>query len=582
MKRPSDLSLGAALFLQERAIGPLVALLARRPRAAAGVTVALLALFFFGTGLLGLNFGSHWDEPYQVTGLSDCVSRLTLAPQFYIYNGLYFGLGVPALLSLTARPLGGVVRELCRAQPPIGEPTGWPVVRAFQGAADGALHSQAYLLRTRGLFLALSTLALVWVYLIVRGLYPRRFLPALAATVFLAGCWQFQYHARFIAVDAPLAAFAALELLCLTRAVTAPSPGRLVRWYCGAAAAAGLMLAGKATGASGLVPIAVFPWLAAGMLGGGARRRLALTLLGLAVLFVVTFVFSPAVFLDPFRYMAQLRATQRDYNLTAIDHPHYVAGFLEHVRRLSVWFLAVVPSRFAAPALCFSGLALVGLGELLRRHRRLTLIWLTFVAAALAGLTTSKLLIVRNDLVLIPFMAVAFGIGVTVVGDRLRRPDLKIGLALLVVGTVIANGIWMFTAGLSVRTTTAGTIKAAVQRDLEQPPRPIRVSPALHDLMKVPLDRHYRCQPADLGHPVPHSVLLKFAEYDDPRWRANRLHFHRAVYSSWEVDYDWNSPAWIGNFYDQRVVRLNLDDARSMGLDMGAYWDCLPSATTAP
>jgi hypothetical protein len=576
MKRWTELSLSAALFLQERVLAPLAARLARRPGAAAGVTVAFLALFFFGTGLLGLDFGRHWDEPYQINGLTDCVDKLTLFPQRYIYHGLYFGLGVPVMLALTLRPFGQALSELLRAPTPIANLGALPAMRTFQQSANRALNSHAYLLGTRGLVLAISTLTLVWVYLTVRRLYPRRYLPAVAAAAFVAGCWELQYHARFIAVDAPIAAFAALELLLLTHAATAPSPGRATRWYCAAAVAAGLMLACKATGVFGLVPIAAFPGLMSETLGGRARRRLVLTLRGMLALFVTAFVLSPAVFLDPLRYVAQLRVTQRDYNLMAIDHPHYVTGFFEHFRRLSVWFLAVVPSHFVLPALCFSGLALIGVVELLRRHRRLTLTWLTFVAASIAGLTPNRLLIVRNDLMLIPFMAVAFGAGVMLVGDRLPRRHLRYALALLVAGTVVANGTWLFTAGLSVRTTTEAKINAAVQRDLERHPRPIRISPALHDLMKLPLDRYYRCQPAALDRPVPRSVLLKYSEYDDPRWRANRLHFHKALYSSWEVNYDWNSPAWIGNFYNQRVARITLEDARTIGLDMRPYWDCLP------
>ena len=576
MKRLSDTTLSAALFLRERAIAPLAARLARRPRAVAGIAVAFLALFFFGTGLMGLDFGRHWDEPYQITGLTECVTNLTLFPQRHIYHGLYFGLGVPMLFALTARPFGQALGELFGTTAPIGDPSSMPAVRAFQQSAENALQSHAYLLGTRGFFLAISTLTVVFVYLTVRRLNPRRYLPAVAAAAFVAGCWELQYHARFIAVDAPMAAFAALELLFLTHAFAAPSPSRATRWYCGAAVAAGLMLACKATGAFGLVPIAVFPWLMSGMPDGRARRRLTQALLGLLILFATAFVLSPAVFLDPFRYVAQLRVTQGDYNLRAIEHPHYVSGFFEHLRRLSVWFLAVVPSRFVPPALCFSGLALVGVAELLRRHRRLTLTWLTFVAAVILGLTPNRLLIVRNDLMLIPFMAVAFGAGVMAVGDRLRRPDLRYALALLVAGTIVANGTWLFTAGLSVRTTTEATINAAVQRDLEHHRRPIRVSPALYDLMRLPLDRYYHCQPAALDQALPRSVLLKYSEYDDPKWRANRLHFHKALYSSWEVNYDWNSPAWIGKFYDQRIARITLDDARAIGLDMRPYWDCIP------
>jgi len=576
MKRWSDIALSSALFLRERAVAPLATRLARRPRAAAGVTVAFLALFFFGTGLMGLDFGRHWDEPYQITGLTECVTKLTLFPQRYIYNGLYFALGVPVLFVLTARPFGQALGELLRTATPIGDPGTVPAVRALQRSADNALQSHAYLLGTRGFFLAISSLAVVWVYLTMRRLYPRRYLPAVAAAAFVAGCWELQYHARFIAVDAPMASLAALELLLLTLAFAAQSPSRATRWYCGAAVAAGLMLACKATGAFGLVPIAVFPWLTFETLGCRPGRRLTLTLLGLLVLFVVAFVFSPAVFLDPFRYITQFRVTQSDYNLRAIDHPHYVTGVFEHIRRLSVWFLAVVPSRFALPALCFSGLALVGVAELFRRHKRLTLTWLAFAAVSVAGLATNHLLIVRNDLMLIPFMAVAFGVGVMAVSDRLRRLDLKCALALLVAGTFVANGTWLYAAGRSVQTTTEATINAAVQHDIEHHPRPIRVSPALHDLMKASLNRYYRCQPAALDQPAPRSVLLKFSEYDDPRWRANRFHFHKALYSSWEVNYDWNSPAWIGHFYSQRVARIKLDDARAIGLDMRAYWDCIP------
>ena len=82
---------------------------------------------------------------------------------------------------------------------------------------------------------AVTTLSIVWMFLAALRCMPRRRGAALAAAGLLAFSWELGYHARWIAVDAPLAQFCALELFFFCAAWRAPSDGPVLRWYCAAA-----------------------------------------------------------------------------------------------------------------------------------------------------------------------------------------------------------------------------------------------------------------------------------------------------------------------------------------------------------
>lgn len=87
-----------------------------------------------------------------------------------------------------------------------------------------AIDTRGYLFQVRSVFLVVSALEIVWVYLAGWVLTRRWWQATLAAAIFGLS-WELAYHARWMTNDCLLAQFSALCLLLL--APSPPGPTRL-------------------------------------------------------------------------------------------------------------------------------------------------------------------------------------------------------------------------------------------------------------------------------------------------------------------------------------------------------------------
>lgn len=544
-----------------------------RARAVSRIGVALLVGYFCLTGWLGIDFGTHWDEWYQSAGLLKCVKRMLLLPQDFIYNGMYFLLGMPLLLVHLARYFPAIAREISTRDPSLSLDLGaLASVKTLQEDATKLLAGKAYLVEARTLFLCLSALSIIWVYLTVLRLCPRRYLAALGGAAFLALSWEFQYHARILAIDAPLAQFLALEFLLFCSAWRAVDAPRFALWSVATGFVGGMVFACKTTGIFALLPVVSMPlirrevWL--------RRPRVALVAAGASAFFVAAFLFSPASFLDPIHYVETMRYVARDYNsLASPSRPHYVSGLIEHIWRLGAWFGGAVPSPTLLFSIAGTTVATTGLVVLFRRHPRMMGTWGLFVAVSLACIAQSRLMIVRQYLMFVPLMAVAFGVGITSLRFKIRRATVRSALVVVLIVGFGLNERWLLTAALSVRTTSADTIKAELWRDIRSAMRPIRLSKTVHDLLVPDIDSLYRCDKADLQDRAISTVVMRFG--DSGEIKANRLHGFDWVYSSHEANYDFY-PTWIGNHSGDRILRIAVAALPDLGIQITTWVDCWP------
>jgi hypothetical protein len=547
--------------------------LQRHPRATAAIGLLLLVGTFCFTGWWGVDFGWHWDEWYHTKGLTKCFERMQLLPQDYIYNGMYFLLALPLLIVHLGPKLPAIVHELNGRTPVFAlDVNSLDSVKALQTDATTLLGSGRYLLEARTLFLFVSAAAIVWVYLAMLRLFPRRYFAALAAAAFLALSWEYQYHARMIAIDAPLAQFAALQLLLLICAWQAAGAGRFAGWLAAAAVAGGIVLGCKTTGIFAVMPLVLLPWLRRD--GWRWHQRMALSSMAGIVFFVTTFAVSPGMFLDPLHYYETMRYVAWDYNQQAgPSRTYYVANIGDHLGRVSAWFLGSVPAPSLWRALPVAAVAVFGLVVLFRRHRRLIIAWGAFAAALFAFLSTNHLLIVRQYLVFIPLMAIAFGAGVTQLRFRIRDARVR---ALLTVALVIGfalNGRWLFASAHSVRTTTADTIKAELVADLLGKRRRVMLTKRVNALIASEIAGAYRCAPADVFDYSQRSVIMYYGDSGDVR--ANRPYALERAYSSHEVNYDWYS-SWGGYHSGDRILRYPIDMFTSLRIALPDTFDCVP------
>jgi len=522
-------------------------------------------------GAVGLDFGTHWDEWYHVKGVASCVERLSLLPDALSYGGPYFTLGLLVVLTNDWRDVLGMLHDL-RTLPRSVDVSALPSVLHFKASANALLATPGYLVQVRAVFLALSALSILWVYLAALRCWPRRNGVALAAAAFMGLSWEFGFHARWVAIDAPLTMFSALELFLFCGVWKAHGPAAIRRWYCGLAAAAGAVFACKLTGAFAFLPMFLTPFLLQRI--AGLRARMLLAAFGCGVFLLVAFALSPASFLDPLHFLNVLRSGSADYNNTGPGYPYYV-GLFEHVWRLMLWLAAVMPSPFPAVALAFTALVLLGIGNLLRRETRMTLSWLTFIISFGAVFTHNHLMIVRQYLMFIPFLALGFARGAALVWDRLRGTGREAAVfAVAVAVAFVANGVFETRKAWHITSDSAESIAAEAAHDLLKDKRPVRMSRVVKERLSSRLGTRYTCRPAEVANKtITHFLALQ----QEHRWLANRLNAFRKVYGAGEVNLN-DYTDWAGRLASVRIVDASMDVMTALGRNMSVDLDCYPAS----
>src|SRR3990172_9748064 len=124
----------------------------RLPALAKQLPALLIFALFVSSGLRGIDFGYHWDEGgWQFLPVKQMVSSGVLVVCYFISPS--FSLWVVLLPALGT----GIRAGLDGAS-----------VREVQGVMVSEFDRPEYLLTVRTLFLLISALAIVWVYLAVR------------------------------------------------------------------------------------------------------------------------------------------------------------------------------------------------------------------------------------------------------------------------------------------------------------------------------------------------------------------------------------------------------------------------------
>lgn len=546
---------------------------AREAKPAATIAVALLTVFSFLVGLGGIDFGSHWDEWYHVDGMRQIVDGTSLfLSSHQSYGGPYFYLGLPVLLVRRYREVGAIFHELVTRSPyGISDLNSFVSVRAFKEAANLTMASKEYLLGVRGVFLAFSCSAIVWAYLAMLRLYPKRYYIAAAVAAFVALSWQLQYHARMLAIDAPTAAVAALALFFFCAAYRARERVPFGLWYVALAAAAGMAFGFKAPAAPFIVPVLLLPWFHP--LPAERKVKLAIMLAGLFTFAVFVFLVSPTLFVDPLHFLTMLRSGSADYNDDrALTHPHYVRTAWEHIGFFVLWMAGYVPSPYRVLAVLSSVVALWGCLRLARKERALMKIWAAFFGLFVLVFMRNHLMIPRQYLMWIPFWALAFGVGLirlSAVTSGWARALVPLGVLVL----VVANGSWAVGAMNSIRHPDPDAYLAAARDDLLRDARPVLISGRVYGKLGASLSKTYQCTASPR---VPQAKML-VSYVDEHAAFMERYPTFERVYSSVDVDYDWY-PSWVGKTRDSRIVVMRTSEIIRQGFDFHDTFLCTPTS----
>ena len=495
----------------------------------------LLLTLFVVTDLRGIDFGFHWDErEYHIDSARTMLTSGVFLARPYVYPGFSkFLVLVPSVGNgLSALRNGADIRQ---------------VVAAMASAFD----APNYLLQARSVFVIVTALSILWVYLTVRILAGRWWQATLAAAI-LGSSWELAYHGRWLATDSLLAQFTALCMLLLVLY----QRRKLTGWLWAAAIAAGLAAGTKYQGALLVGPVMFFaavgspdPWW----------QKIVRVMAAGAISVASYLVTTPGTLIEPIVFAAALRWVASVYNGGHVGYT-VSAGF-PHFMVLVRYLATTLFSPYTPIALGLFLSAIVGAVFCWRADRKLAALLIGFpILYVVFFCWRYNVFIARNFLLLAPFLAVLSAWALAEALLRLRPLAARVAVALVICGALTANGAWLISAGESIRHRDDRVAAAdAVRYVADHPGKKFRISPrvaALAATQGVKL-------PANSVESNPDEVVFFAMSEGVPvtQWIVNDPFFTRAVFGTQEVNFNYYS-TWSG--YD-RVVVMTREKARAIG-----------------
>lgn len=497
----------------------------------------LVALFVF-TGYRGIDFGYHWDERDSVLLQTRAmVAKGVFLPPEYNYPGV-------AKLLVAVPALDDGLGALARGAD----------LRQIFGAMLLAIDAADYLLQARLVFLIVSALAIIWVYLAVWVL-TRRWWEATLAAAILGLSWEFAYHARWAVCDCILAQFAALCLLLLA---LYHRDGR-ARWLWAAAIAAGLAAGTKYQGVLLLAPIA----LSAVVQTPATIRKRAVRVVAVGVICVGSYLFTtPGTVLDPISFATSFHAISAQYTTGHMGYS--VAPGFPHLGLLLRYLAIDLFSPYAPIAVVLFAAASVGAAIYCGQDRKFAAVLVGFpVLYAAYFCSKYSVFIVRNYLLLAPFLAVLSAFGLSEALRRLRWPAARLALPVAAGCALVANAVWLISAGESIRRRDDGTAASeAVAYVRDHPRARFRVSARVTALAR----QRGLAVPANATQADGDEVVFFAKSEGGPPtgWTANDPWLTRAVFGPREINFNYYSN-WGGS---DRVVVMTREKARASGIPL--------------
>ena len=498
--------------------------------------VAIYALFVV-TGIRGVDFGYHWDEgEAQMVPVRNMIATGLLMPRASGYPSFSKWLTLQPTIPVGVKT--AVVKK--------GDP------RAVQAAMLAKFDEPTFILTVRRWYVIFSALAIVWVWAAVLAL-RRPYWEAAAAAACIGFSWEFAYHARWVAVDCPLVQFSALTLFMLALYFR----DRRTVWLYAAAGAAGFATGTKYQGVMLLLSVLIAgAWtMPVRPVGRQVVRIAALSALAAVAFFITT----PNAIFEPFNTVEELIRIARYYE--AGHWGHTVTGMGQHLRLVMLYLSFSLLSPYQGIAVALLVCVVAGVVFWVRSDRQVGVTLVCFpIAFLLLFCFKYRAMIVRNYLLVIPFLAVFAARGLSGLGQLLPRWWLRWILAGAAVVAFVANGVWLVSAAESIRRHDPdGDLLNALAYVSKHPRTRFRLSPTVMAFAKA---KKYPIPPNAQAEGKGADQIVFFPRADAPDtfvWRTNDPWFTKAVFGPREVNFNWYS-TWMAR---DRIVIMTTNKAKT-------------------
>lgn len=385
-----------------------------------------------------LDFGDHWDEHQQLGQVANTYATGSFLTHYYNYPSGSYWLTLAATVPHSIREARLITRDdlLGRLKIPV-----------------------------RFVFLLVTNLALVWVFLICRRAGAPAW-TALLSCLFLGLSFEFSYHSRWIATDGPTAQLVALTLWLSCRFVQEPRA-----WILAPALAAGLAGGTKYNAVLVFVPV-----LSALVLK--KQGRLFVWVPSAIAVFVVVFLLTtPGAVWEPATFLRDVR-NQMGFYRQVLNFPFSVEPGLDHLSKMIRYLVAAAMSPHAIVSILLASLWPFGALALYRRDRRLFLVLAPLPVLYLLYACTFRVMIVRNLLLLLPLTAVFSALGVHEIWRLSRQHRLvRFGIVSALSACLAVNAYAYAIAIHSIAGRGSVDVASEITRYVKESKVPLYLSP---------------------------------------------------------------------------------------------------------
>ena len=268
----------------------------------------------------------------------------------------------------------------------------------------------------RAVFAALTASTALFTVVAARALGTSWLAASISGAVVLSS-FQVLYHSRWIAPDTLMMAAGAMTLGATLWATRDCRVLPLIM----AAVAAGLATAAKYPGGC----LLLLPLVAAARSPAPGRRVIAVL-----ALFATTYLLvTPGTVVNSERFVNDLLFVIHHYRQRG--HGGYTVGpGWPHLIGILDFLAFRLASPYAALSALVLSLALLGVVVAWRVNRQAAVLLTVVPALYVAFMVTNRVLIVRNYLILIPFVAVLVAVAIDAIAGAFRRPAIRAGIPL--------------------------------------------------------------------------------------------------------------------------------------------------------
>lgn len=405
-----------------------------------------ISMVFIGMlGFISTNFGYHWDEEKLIKSVQNSLDDSIFLPRWYNYPSVSFDI---AVLSIVPNKVGQTIFHQGTT----------PII--------SKIDKLPFHLQLRFTFFLLSIFSAIPVYIFIRQLLGNSWI-ALFAGITSISTWEFIYHARWIAPDCILALFISWSLMSQYQILRSENRSQYILWVVISAIFAGLCIGTKYTGGIVLIPLFI-----AVSRKPEKSKILLVSLAGLISLLVFVFT-TPGFYIEPFSFWD---GVQHEIHHYSNGHRGYtVAAGGDHFSKLFFYLVVVFLSR--NPILAIGASGLVGLGAiyLLRKYGNTSFWFLSLPILYILYMSSQKVMIVRNNQLLLPYFASLMGVGlfaiISIIQKRSYKRYIHILLYILATFFVIYNLTVATESALSIFRHQDISIQSSIESQIISNPK---------------------------------------------------------------------------------------------------------------